>query len=419
VALPRPTRLSAREARWLAVEAQQLARPRPRARSGASATQVERIARALGVVQLDAINVVERTQFLALFSRLGPYDRAHLQRLIEPGGGLWEYWGHAASLMPVDDEPLLRWRYEHGGTYVPGPVVKARWDAWDAESAAYVEAVMDEVRAHGPLTAGQLADPRRRDGEWWERRSGGREALARLHGRGRLAAWRRPSFETVYDLPERVLPPEVLARPTPPVGDAVRQLVLKAARASGVGTVKDLAGYYMIRPRAAQPVVDDLVRDGELVPIAVEGWADPAYAPHGVSPRRPTRTTATLISPFDSLVWDRARTLRLFGFEYRIEVYVPAPERVHGYYVLPVLLGDALVGRLDLKADRKASVLRVVGAYAEERVAVDAVAGPVAAELDALRGWLELDQVTVARRGNLAAAVGAGSHRPPAPGYRF
>jgi uncharacterized protein YcaQ len=206
----------AREARWLAVEAQQLARPRPRARSGASAAQVEQVARALAVVQLDAINVVDRTQFVVFFSRLGSYERNHLHRLIGPGGALWEYWGHAASLMPVDDEPLLRWRYDDGGTYVPGPVVKARVDAWEAESAAYFASVMEQVRERGPLTAGQLAEPRRRAGEWWDRRSGGRQALARLHGRGLLATWRLPSFESVYDVPERVLPPDVLARPTRP-----------------------------------------------------------------------------------------------------------------------------------------------------------------------------------------------------------
>ena len=204
-----------------------------------------------------------------------------------------------------------------------------------------------------------------------------------------------------------MLPPEVLARPTPTATDALRALLQKAARASGVGTVKDLAGYYMIQPRAAKPVVADLVGDGELVQVAVEGWAEPGYAPRGVAPRRPTRTTATLVSPFDSLIWDRARTRRLFDFEYRIEVYVPEPKRVYGYYVLPVLLGDALVGRLDLKADRKASVLRVAGAYREPGTDVDAVAGAVAAELDDLRRWLGLDQVAVAQRGDLAAALTA------------
>lgn len=403
----RASGLSAREARWLAIDAQLLGRPRPRARSGATVAQVEAVARALGVVQLDAVNVVERAQFLALFSRLGPYGRSHLHALTGPGGALWEYWGHAASLMPADDEPLLRWRYDHGGTHVHGPAVRARVDAWEAHSTEYLAAVMQEVRERGPLTAGQLSDPRRRDGEWWERRSAGRQALTRLHGRGRLATWRLPSFEAVYDLPERVLPPETLARPTPTVDDALAALLLKAARASGVATVKDLAGYYMIQLKAARPVVADLVRRGELKEVAVEGWTEPGHVLPGAAPRRPTRTTATLVSPFDSLVWDRARTRRVFDFEYRIEVYVPEPQRVHGYYVLPVLFGDALVARLDLKADRKASVLRVAGAHREPGIAQDAAADAIATELNTMRGWLGLDDIVVAPRGHFARALAA------------
>jgi uncharacterized protein YcaQ len=399
--------LSTREARWLAIEAQQLGRPRPRARSGATVAQLEEVARSLGVVQLDAVNVVERAQFLALFSRLGPYDRSRLHELTGPGGALWEYWGHAASLMPADDEPLFRWRYDHGGTHVHGPVMRARVDAWAAHSAEYLAAVMEEVRERGPLTAGQLTDPRRRDGEWWERRSDGRHALTRLHGRGRLATWRLPSFEAVYDVPERVLAPETLARPTPTVGEALAALLLKAARASGVATVKDLAGYYIIQLKAARPVVAELVRRGKLEEVAVEGWTEPGYVLPGVAPRRPTRRSATLVSPFDSLVWDRARTRRVFDFEYRIEVYVPEPQRVHGYYVLPVLFGDALVARLDLKADRKASVLRVASAHREPGVAEEAVADAIATELDTMRGWLGLDDIAVARRGDLARALAA------------
>jgi uncharacterized protein YcaQ len=309
--------------------------------------------------------------------------------------------------MPADDEPLFRWRYDHGGTHVHGPVVQARVDAWQAHSAEYLAAVMEEVRERGPLTAGQLTDPRRRDGEWWERRSAGRQALSRLHGRGLVATWRLPSFEAVYDLPERVLPRETLARPTPNVGDALAALLLKAARASGVATVKDLSGYYMIQPKAARPVVAQLVRRGELEEVAVEGWAEPGHVLPGIAPRRPTRRSATLVSPFDSLVWDRARTRRVFDFEYRIEVYVPEPQRVHGYYVLPVLFGDALVARLDLKADRKASVLRVAGAHREPGVVEEAVVDAIATELDVMRGWLRLDDIVVARRGDLARALAA------------
>ena len=399
--------LSAREARWLAVDAQALGRARVAPSRQVGARRLEGVVRSLGAVQLDAINVLERTQFIVPFSRLGSYDRSLLHRLTGPGGALWEYWGHAASLQPVEDEPLFRWRYAVGGTYTPGPKVQARIDAWLAAHADYLAAVLEEVRARGPLTAGQLSDPRRRDGEWWDRRSMGRQALERLFGTGQLAAWRTPSFERVYDLPERVLPPAVRARPTPAVDDAQRALVLKAARAYGVATVADLAGYYMLKRTAAKARVAELVEDGELVGVEVEGWRDAAYVPAGVRPRRPTRGHATLVSPFDALVWDRPRTLRVFGFDYRIEVYVPAPQRAYGYFVLPVLFGDALVGRLDLKADRRASVLRVVAAHVEAAAGRDEVAGAVAVELDTVRAWLGLEGIAFAKAGNLASALRA------------
>jgi uncharacterized protein len=360
------------------------------------------MATALGVVQLDAVNVLERTQFLVFFSRLGVYERSFLHRLTGPRGTLWEYWGHAMSLMPVGDEPLFRWRYQFGGTYVPGPKVKARHDAWEASAAEYLAAVLEEVRDRGPLSARQLSDPRPQNGDWWDRRSHGRQALARLHGRGRLATWRTASFESLYDLPDRVLPPDVLALPTPTVEAAQRALLLKAAQAMGVGTVNDIAGYYMIQPKAARPLIADLANSGELQPVTVEGWKETAYMPADVQPRRPSRVTATLLSPFDSLIWDRERTRRLFGFDYRIEVYVPEPQRLHGYYVLPLLFGDQLVARLDLKADRKASVLRVAGAYGEEGAAPAA-----GTELETMRSWLDLDGIVVDPRGDLAAALSA------------
>jgi uncharacterized protein YcaQ len=204
-----------------------------------------------------------------------------------------------------------------------------------------------------------------------------------------------------------VLPRETLARPTPTVDDALAALLLKAARASGVATVKDLSGYYMIQSKAARPVVAQLVRRGELEEVSVEGWAEPGHVLPGVAPRRPTRTSATLVSPFDSLVWDRVRTRRVFDFDYRIEVYVPEPQRVHGYYVLPVLFGDALVARLDLKADRKASVLRVARAHGEPGVTEGGAVDAIATELDIMRSWLGLDGIAVARRGDLARALAA------------
>jgi uncharacterized protein YcaQ len=398
----RVVRLSGREARWLAIAAQGLARPRPRR---VDAGHIAAMVTTLGAVQLDAVNVLERTQFVVLFSRLGTYEQSSVHDLTGPNGVLWEYWGHAASLMPAENEPLFRWRYAIGGTYVPGRTVQARVDAWVEANADYLAAVMKQVEARGPLTAKQLDDPRRRAGEWWEARSVGRQALAWLAGRGRLATWRSPAFESVYDLPERVLPAEVRQQRTPTVEDAHRALVRRAAQASGVGTLKDLAGYFMLQPRTVKPVLAELVRRGELVEVEVDGWAEVAYMPAGMPPTRPTRRTATVLSPFDSLIWDRPRTRRLFGFDYRIEVYVPERHRVFGYYVLPLLLGDRLVGRVDVKADRKASVLRVLGAFAENGVDRSSVAHATAAEVHALANWLHLDGVAIARRGDLAPAL--------------
>ncbi|MGE0796219.1 MAG: winged helix-turn-helix domain-containing protein, partial [Acidimicrobiia bacterium] len=365
-----------------------------------------------------AINVLERTQFLVPFSRMGAYDVGNVHRLTGPGGPLWEYWGHAASLLPVDTHPLLRWRIEQGGHYVHGPAVRARVEAWRADNAGYIAAVLDEVRDRGPLAASQLADPRRRDGEWWGRRSVGRQALEWLFDRGLVAAWRAPSFERVYDLPERVLPAEVLARPTPPADEAQRQLLLRAAGALGVATAADLGSYYLFQGRVAKARVPELVEAGSLVAVEVEGWREQAYVLPGTRPRRPVREQAAILSPFDSLVWNRDRNRRVFGFDYTIEVYVPAPKRVYGYYVLPVLLGDELVGRLDLKADRRASVLRVAASHLEAAASSRSgeVAAAVAAELDLMRAWLRLDTVEVAPVGNLAPALRRATRSRPAAG---
>jgi hypothetical protein len=370
---------------------------------------------AVGQIQLDAINVVERTQFLVLFSRLGPYDVGLLHDLTGPGGKLFEYWGHAASLLPMSQQPLFRWRMEqHGGFHGDSPTYAARREAFRVEHADYIDAVFREVRERGPLAAGQLEDPRRRNGEWWERRSFGRVTLEYLFAKGDLAAWRTPSFERVYDLPERVIPDAVRAEPTPATDEAQRRLLVLAARSLGVASVRDLAGYYVIKPSIAKLRVAELVDAGELVQLTVDGWTEPGYALPGARPRPPTRSHATLLSPFDSLIWDRNRTRRIFGFDYRIEVYVPEPKRTFGYFVLPLLLGDQLVARFDLKTDRRASTLQVRGAYAEPGTDSDSVAHAAAVELDAIRGWLQLDRVAVARRGNLAAAVRRAIARPRA-----
>jgi uncharacterized protein YcaQ len=395
--------LSTDEARWLALEAQGLGRPRPKRAPGRAA--LLGAIGGMGMVQLDAINVLERTQFVTLFSRLGAYDRSRFHTLSGPGRELFEYWGRVAALLPVERQPLFRWRMAKGTVHGEGSKWKAVMERWRADHADYLATVLAEVRERGPLSAGDLTDPRRRDGEWWGRRSVGRQALEDLALRGELVGWRSPSFERIYDVPERVLPAEVLAQPTPTTEGAHRELLQLAAGSLGVATGADLAAFYGLKVQRARPRLAELVEDGELVEVRVEGWKDRAYALPTAAPKRPRRTNATLLSPFDLLVWDRRRTRRLFDFDYTIEVYVPEPKRVFGYFVLPVLLGDQLVGRVDLKSDRKTSSLLVRGAFLEPGQPAAAVAAATAAELDAMRAWLGLDHVSITRRGNLSAAL--------------
>jgi len=392
--------LSLTEARWLALGAQGLAKPRPKGPIGRR--HLRAVVDAIGTIQLDAINVVARTQFIVPFSRLGAYDVTHLQKLTGAHGELFEYWAHAACLLPVADEPLFRWRMAQHGPFGDRPLVAARRAAWREHNAPYIASVLEEVRERGPIAASQLRDPQRRDGEWWGRRSVGRQALEALFADGQLAAWRSTNFERVYDLPERAIPASVRAQPTPTMDEAHDELLIRAARCLGVATAGDLAYYYMINPRAAKVRVKELTAAGRLAEVHVDGWRDRAYMLPGARVTRPRREHATLLSPFDSLIWERARTARLFGFDYTIEVYVPEPKRKYGYYVLPMLLGDELVARFDLKADRKASALLVRGSYLEPGANAEAVAPAALVELHTLRAWLGLDDLVVAARGNLA-----------------
>ncbi|HLN16323.1 MAG TPA: crosslink repair DNA glycosylase YcaQ family protein [Acidimicrobiales bacterium] len=393
--------LSAKEARRLAVTAQGLHRPRPT--GSATARQVGRAIDDVGVVQLDAINVLERTQYVVLFSRVGAYDTRLLDRLSGPGAPLFECSGPRAQLVPVAHEPLLRWRSAlFASAYGDSPTHAPRWEAYHKANAAYIDAVLDEVRERGPLAASQLQDPRRRQGEWWGRRSDGRRALEFLFDRGELAAWRTSSFERVYDVPERVIPAEVLAQPTPTPDGAQRALLLLAARALGVATSGDLAHYYVLRPSVVKARVAELVEGGELQAVEVEGWTDTAYVVPGTKVGKKPVSTTAFLSPFDSLVWERRRTARVFGFDYRIEVYVPGPQRTYGYYVLPFLMGDQLVARFDLKADRKTGALAVRGAFAENGTNPPTVAAAAAEELLRLQEWLHLETVRVGPNGGLA-----------------
>lgn len=401
--MPPPPDLSNEQARWLAIEAQGLHRDRPSATI--TRRHIHDVFARVGTIQLDAVNVVERTQFLVLFSRLGAYDVKRLHDLCGPGGEIFEYWGHAASLLPMTHQPLMRWRMEHAGPYGESDAYATRREEWRAANQDYLAAVLAEVRDRGPLAASQLTDPRRQQGEWWGRRSIGRQALEWLFFKGDVTGWRAPNFERIYDLPERVIPADVLAQPTPPIDEAQRRLLILAAGSLGVGTARELADYYRLNIRTARDRLAELVEAGEIELVTVEGWREPGFVLPTARPTRPRRRHATLLSPFDSLIWERTRTRRLFGFDYRIEIYVPEAQRTHGYYVLPLLVGDALVARFDLKADRATSTLRVRGSHLEPDADQEVVATEGAHELDALRDWLGLDTVAVDGRAPLANAL--------------
>jgi len=401
--------LSAAQARRAALAAQGLTAARPRGR--VDVRHVRRALDALGIVQLDSVNVFSRSHYMPLFSRLGPYPRETLDQLTVHQDGidanaradrreLFEYWGHEASLIPIDMQPLMRWRMARADKLAWAGVARV-----GREERALVKRVLKLVREQGPIRASEVGGPKRvrQAGEMWNWNDG-KKALEYLFFAGEVMAERRVNFERLYDLPERVLPRAILEMPTPSEAEAQRELLLFAARRLGVATEPDLGDYFRLPRADSKARLAELVEAGALVPAAVEGWDAPAYAPPDLHVPRRIRARA-LLTPFDSMVWARERTERLFGFRYRIEIYVPAPKRVYGYYVLPFLLGDRLAARVDLKSDRQAGVLRVVGAFAEPGVEEGVVARELADELRLVAEWQGLVAVEVGRKGDLAPAL--------------
>jgi uncharacterized protein YcaQ len=393
-------RLSAAQARRVGLAAQGFADPRP---AGApTGWAVRRLFDRVGVVQIDSVNVLQRAHYLPLFSRAGPYDTALLERPAHYAPRrLFEYWGHEASLIPVGLQPALRWRMERAGDDAWGGIRRIQRDRPEL-----VARVLDEVRERGPIAASDVVEEESpaRTGPWWDW-SDVKRAFEWLFWSGQITAARRRGFERLYDLPERVLPAEVVTAPTPAVEDAQRELMRVAARSLGVAAERDLRDYFRLPGDEAKARLAELVEGGELWPVEVEGWRAPGYLDPAA--RLPRRVHArALVGPFDSLVWERARTERLFGFRYRIEIYVPAPKRVHGYYVLPFLLGDRLVARVDLKADRQGCALRVQAAHAEADAPPE-TAAELRAELESMASWLGLERLDVVPRGDLAPELGA------------
>jgi uncharacterized protein len=369
----------------LALSAQGFADSRPNPEP--NGWDLRRVLKRVALLQIDSVNVLARAHYLPAFSRLGPYDTGLLDRLSHRAPRrLFEYWGHEASLLPVELHPLLRWRME-----------RAHRDAWGSmrrikrERPDLIAAVLEQVSERGPIAASELAEERPRpSGPWWDW-SDTKRALEFLFWSGQVTSARRRRFERLYDLPERVLPQAVLATPTPEPEDAQRELVRIAARSLGIAAERDLRDYFRLPTPEAKARIAELVEAGELLPVDVEAWGrTPGYLVGGA--RIPRRIEArALVGPFDSLIWERSRVARLFGFEFRLEIYVPAPKRRHGYYVLPFLLGDRLVARVDLKSDRAAGVLRAIAVHPEPG-APSEMRDALAVELASMATWLELDR---------------------------
>jgi len=383
--------LSAADARRLAIAAQGLAE-RP--------DSLLAMVRQLGVVQLDSVNVLARSHYLVAFARLGAYDPAAFDRLShEAPRDVFEYWGHEASLLPVELQPALRWR-----------MANAKHDAWGrmraiAKKRTLVGKVLAAIAEKGPVRAGEIdiASKPKTERGWWAW-SEAKTAIEWLFWSGQVTAASRRQFERLYDLPERVLPAAIVGAQTIDEHAAHRLLVERAAQALGVATEADLRDYYRLPLASSRAAIAALAEGGTLVRATVEGWTKPAFVHRDVRAPR-TVDAHALLSPFDSLIWTRERTDRMFGMKFRLEVYTPAPKRVHGYYVLPFLLGDELVARVDLKADRAASTLRVQAAHLEPKQKGKLVAPALMRELRAMAAWMKLERVVVEKRGDLATTL--------------
>jgi uncharacterized protein YcaQ len=388
--------LSNAEAKRIALAAQGFADPRPTGR--VDRRHLRRVLDRIGLIQIDSVNVLVRSQELPLFARLGPHPRTLIDDATRDGE-LFEYWVHEASLVPMDQYYLHRWRMDEP---FPWPSFRRRMQ----EQADYIEQVYQRVVEDGPLVAGDLKARVGKKGTWWDH-DDGRIALEALFYMGRITARRRPQdFARVYHLREQIIPADALARPALPAHEARKELLVLAARYHGVGTLQDLADYHRLSQTRCKPALAELVEEGRLLPVTVREWGRPAYMHPDAQLRRRISARA-LLSPFDPVVWRRERALRIFGFHYRIEIYTPAPKRQYGYYVLPFLLGEELVGRVDLKADRANRALLVQAAWTEP--GVDKREREVAAELmDELRlmaSWLELERIQVTGRGDLGPSL--------------
>jgi len=391
--------LTAAQARRIALAAQGFHEARPAA---ASTRHFRKTVERLGVVQIDSVNVVTRTHYLPKFSRLGDYDRETLEG--EAWGkkrSLFEYWGHEASLLPLESQPLFRWRMARAES---GDGAWSGLNRFRRERGDYIDNILSEIERRGPVTGGDFATGPRGQPGWWSW-SEGKRALEWLFWAGLITTSTRRGFERVYDLTERALPAAIVNMPTPSEADAQRELVRRSIRAMGVATAADLRDYFRLDLEDTRNRITELVEAGELIPVTVKGWAKPAFLDPAAKIPRKVQARA-LLSPFDNLIWFRDRTERLFNVRVRLEIYTPAEKREHGYYVLPFLQDEAITARVDLKSDRKAGALLVQAAWRETDTNGE-TAQALAEELKLMAGWLGLERVEVVGKGDLAQALAA------------
>lgn len=392
--------LTQAQARRIALAAQGFGSRHRAAKPGWSA--LARTIDRIHLLQIDSVNVLVRSHYLPLFSRHGNYDRAALDKrsLENSNRHLFECWAHEASLVPLSLHHLMRWRMHRARA---GDGIYVQMDRFAAEEPAFLKQTLAHVERHGPTRVRDIPDSGKGLGGWWGW-SKGKLALETLFDHGLVTAARRDGFERIYDIPERVIPADVLGRETPPEREVFRELLARSAAALGVATETDLRDYFRLPIADARSALAGCLADGTLVPVAVEGWRQPAYM------HRDTKTPGradgiALLSPFDPICWNRDRAERLFNFHYRIELYTPQGKRKFGYYVLPFLTGDKLSGRVCLKADREDGTLLVNAAYHEVGAEPTLTAKSLAPELRLMADWLGLSGVKVARRGNLAAGL--------------
>ena len=371
------------EARSLALAAQGFDKPRSKSKSS-TADAVE-VIKKLGVIQIDSVNVLVRSQELPLFARLGDHDRNAINKATAQSK-IFEYWGHEAAILPVEIQPLFRWKMNAART---GKIKHWGLTSFYADNKAFVKRILKHVEANGPVTARELSTRTTKKSSWWDWDEA-KTALEYLFLTGQLMSCGRGSdFARIYDITERVLPSKILDTPTPTENEARKQLLVRAAKAQGVATLTDLADYYRQKTAVIKPLVNELVEQGDLREVTVDTWVEKAFVHRSAKPPKKLYATA-LLSPFDSLVWCRPRNERLFNFHYRIEIYTPKEKRKFGYYVLPFMMNGELVGRVDLKADRANSKLLVQSVHTEKGIKRASINGALTDELRALANWLDL-----------------------------